>query len=200
MKRTCRIKYWLVAALMAGGSSCSAQYHPIVTAKVDSVTRAGIFRIVLPPSFVACCRPDLSDIRIIDGNGRQAPYVLRTDPGDKWNAGYTTIPDPHIVEHDSNDRHSYYLLQYNDSYRIERLSLVIRHPALYKRTAEILTAPGPDQQHVATITIDPADSVFSFQPVKAARLLIDVANEDNAPLAISRVATFQSGICLLAYL
>lgn len=196
----------LATAAFAGmhlliAARCTAQYRPTASMAVDSVPAAGIYRIVLPPSFVARCAPDLADVRIIDENGREAPYVLKADAQDRFNAGYLAIPDPRILERDSSNRHSYYVLNYGDTYRIDRLSLVITRPALYKRTAVILTVPEPGSEvTVATITIDPADSVFRLPQVKADRLLIDVANQDNAPLAIARVATAQSGIYLLTYL
>lgn len=196
----------MTTAALAGvqllvAARCTAQYRPTASMAVDSVPAAGIYRIVLPPSFVARCGPDLADIRLIDEKGKEAPYVLKADPQDRFNAGYLPIPDPRILERDSSNRHSYYVLNYGDTYRIDRLSLVITRPALYKRMAVILTASEPDSEaRVATITIDPADSVFRLPPVKADRLLIDVSNQDNAPLAISRVATAQSGIYLLTYL
>jgi hypothetical protein len=196
---------WLAGAALTGvlllaDVGSAAQYRPAATVTVDSVSRAGIYRIVLPPEFVASCRSTLADVRIIDRNGREAPYVLKTDPEDRFNAGYLAIPDPKIRESDSSNRHSYYMLQYEDRYRIDRLSLVITRPALYKRSAEVSIVSEQGAAYVATISIDPADSVFRLRSIKAGRLLIDVANQDNAPLVISRVATAQSGIYLLTYL
>lgn len=195
------VQVLLTASLTLLTARCPAQYSASGTAAVDSVSKPGIYRIVLPPSFVACCRRDLADIRIIDLNGREAPYVLKTDPDDRLNAGYLPVPDPKILQWDSSDRHSYYTLNYDDHYRIDRLSLVITKPALYKRMAVIMDVPEPGlERSIATISIDPADSVFKLSSIKAGRLMIDVANQDNAPLTIARVATAQSGICLLAYL
>jgi hypothetical protein len=167
--------------------------------KLDSVAKAGIYRIVLPPSFVAGCRADFSDLRIFDENNKEAPYVLRESSPDRISTGFLPIPDPKILQKDSSDRHSYFWLQYDDNYRIDRLSLVIAGPALYRRTAVVSTAPW-NAMPETTISIDPADSVFRLPPLKANRLLIEVANHDNAPLVITRVATSQLGIYLLTYL
>jgi hypothetical protein len=197
---------WPVRAGLAGGlllvsAACAAQYRPAVTEKVDSVPKGGFYRIVLPPSFVAGCRADLSDLRIYDQNGNETPYVLKTDVHDPLNAGLLAIPDPRIQQRDSGNRHSYCRLEYDDAYRIERLSLVITRPILYKRTAVISALDDPaDREVVATISIDPGDTVFPVPAVKAKRLMIDISNQDNAPLAISRVATAQSGIYLLTLL
>lgn len=187
-----------VVLLLASGD-CSAQYLPTIMTKLDSVAKPGIYRIVLPPSFVAGCRADLSDLRIFDENDKEAPYVLRESSPDRISTGFLPIPDPKILQKDSSDRHSYFWLQYDDNYRIDRISFVITGPALYKRTAAISTLPR-NAMPAATITIDPADSVFRLPPLRANRLLIEVANHDNAPLVITRVATSQLGIYLLTYL
>jgi hypothetical protein len=190
---------WIASGLALMSAVCDAQYRPAAMEKVDSVTKAGIYRVVLPPSFVARCRIDLSDLRIYDEDGKEAPYVLRGGSADQL--GFLPIPDPKILQQDSSDHHSYYWLQYDDDYRIDRLSLVITSPALYKRTAVVSTEG--DQgiaMLAATINIDPADSVFQLSPIRANRLLIEVANHDNAPLAITRVGTAQTGIYLLTYL
>jgi hypothetical protein len=81
------------------------------------------------------------------------------------------------------------------------LSLVITRPALYKRTAVVSTVFDQGTAIPAvTISIDPGDSVFEMPSLNANLLMIDIANHDNAPLTIERVATAQSGIYLLAYL
>jgi hypothetical protein len=129
------------------------------------------------------------------------PYVLRTDIHDKMNAGYLPLPDPKNSRKDSSNKHSYYRLQYSDAYRIERLSLIVSNPILYKRTVRIMaeedsTADKP----VTCVSIDPKDTVFLLPAVKAKVLLIDISNGDNAPLVIRKVVSAQSGIYLLAYL
>jgi hypothetical protein len=170
-------------------------------ALLNPVEKTGFYRFVLPPRFVAKCRPDLSDIRICQPDGTMIPYVLNTDVKSPLNAGYLALPDPLIRQKDSSDKHSYILLQYADAFRIERLSFVIKGPALYKRMAGVINmdAAGMDRQ-IATISLDPGDSVFSIPAVKTRHLLIDVTNMDNMPLVISRVASAQSGIYILAHL
>jgi hypothetical protein len=36
----------------------------------------GLTRLLLPPAVLAECRPDLSDVRIVDGEGREVPYLV----------------------------------------------------------------------------------------------------------------------------
>jgi hypothetical protein len=200
MSRKYRNSGWLAIALLLTAARSDAQFQPTTTVAVDSVLKAGIYRIVLPPPFVARSRTDLSDLRIFDEAQKETPYVLRTELQDPLNAGYQPIPDPKIVEKDSSNHHSYYKLKYNDSYRIDRLSFVIRSPALYKRMAFVTSNDNGQIGVQASISIDPRDTVIHLRPMKGDNLIIDVDNEDNEPLAITRVATAQAGIYLLTYL
>jgi hypothetical protein len=209
MKRKYRIKGLLACGLLWLSGVARAQQPsatdeglaPSVTARVDSVTRTGFYRIILPPQLVAKCRSDLSDLRIYKPDGTTVPYVLRTGIHDKMNAGYLPLPDPTISQKDSGNKHSYYRLQYNDAYRIERLSLIISNPILYKRTVRIMAEENSTtDKPVTCVSIDPKDTVFLLPAVKAKVLLIDIANGDNAPLVIRKVVSAQSGIYLLAYL
>lgn len=176
------------------------QRRHAVTAMVDSVAKTGFYRIILPPAFVAHCRPDLSDLRIFKPDGEQVPYVLRTGIHDRLNAGWLSLPDPSIRQRDSSNKHSYYRLQYDNAYRIDRLSFVISNPVLYKRSVRIMAAENSaTPEPVAYASIDPNDTAFEIPAIKAQILLVDITNGDNAPLAITRVASAQSGIYILTW-
>lgn len=191
------------AVLLLASVICAAQYPiPVASAAIDSAAKGGFYRVVLVPRLVAECRSDLSDLRIYDQFGQETPYVLKSDVrDDSLNAGMLAIPDPQITRKDSSNRHTYYRLQYNAAYRIDRLSFVIRQPVLFKRQAVISRLDdSAAQEEVQTISIDPKDTAFRVPPVKSNCLLIDITNEDNAPLDIGRVATAQSGIYLVTLL
>ncbi|WP_431213013.1 DUF2339 domain-containing protein [Puia sp. P3] len=169
---------------------------PRVEAQLDSVVRTGFYRIVLFPEFVARCKADLGDLRI-RSRGGFVPYVLNTDVSSPWNAGFLSVPDPVIRQKDSSDKHSYIWLEYRDAYRIDRLSMQVRGPSLYRRRIRVLDG----NWVVADVSINPHDTVFRIiAAVKAKRLLIDIENADNAPLVVSRVAGYQSGIFVLTHL
>jgi hypothetical protein len=189
----------LIIGLLMVAITCRAQ--KTAGALLNPVEKTGFYRIILPPQLVAKCRADLSDIRICQSDGTMIPYVLNTDVKSRLNAGYFALPDPLIRQKDSSNKHSYILLQYVDAFRIERLSFVIKGPTLYKRTAQVINedATGTDRQ-IATISLDPGDSVFLIPAVKTRHLRIDVTNMDNMPLVFSRVASAQSGIYILTHL
>jgi hypothetical protein len=203
MKRKFRDRGWLLCGLFLLSGVVWSQPEPVkrATAMVDSVARTGFYRIVLSPQLVAKCRADLSDLRIYKPDGTTVPYVLRTDLQDRLNAGYLALPDPTIRRKDSSNKHSYYRMQYDDSYRIDRLSLMVSGPILYKRDVRIMAGgDSTDLIPVTSVSIDPHDTAFRLPSVKAQTLVIDVDNGDNPPLAITRVASAQSGIYMLTYL
>jgi hypothetical protein len=193
----------LTAGLLFLSIVVTAQPEPDIRARamVDPITKSGFYRIVLPPQLVAKCRADLSDLRIYKPDGATVPYVLRINAHDRLNAGYLALPDPSIRRTDSGNKHSYYRLQYDDSYRIDRLSLMISDPILYKREVHIMAyRDSSDLVPVTSISIDPHDTAFRLPSVKARNLIIDIDNGDNPPLNITRVSSAQSGIYILTYL
>lgn len=48
-------------------------------ASLDTIGKAGFYRILLTPRIIARCKEDLSDLRILDGHGQLTPYVLKSD-------------------------------------------------------------------------------------------------------------------------
>lgn len=46
---------------------------------MDTIQKAGFYRIILTPGIIARCKEDLYDLRILDGHGRVTPYVLKSD-------------------------------------------------------------------------------------------------------------------------
>lgn len=53
--------------------------RPIETAAADDV-----YAVVLEPEDLARAQPDLADLRIVDGQGEQVPYVLESAVGERW--------------------------------------------------------------------------------------------------------------------
>jgi hypothetical protein len=200
-------KNWIRVGLFCGlpllSTVVRSQPEPVIRARamIDTVATTGFYRIVLPPLIVAKCKADLSDLRIFKPDGTTVPYVLRTKAHDRLNAGYEALPDPTIRRKDSSNKHSYYRLQYDDAYRIDRLSLMVSGPMLYKRETRIMAcSDSADPVPVTSVSIDPHDTAFRLPSVKARTLVIDIDNGDNPPLSITRVASAQSGIYMLTYL
>jgi hypothetical protein len=113
---------------------------------------------------------------------------------------YQDVPDPSIRQKDSSDKHSYITLLYKETYRIDKLDLDIKGPALYKRSARIYENDTAGSLLLTGLSLDPLHTSFRIPPVKTSRLLIDISNEDNAPLLIQRATSSQLDQYLMAYL
>lgn len=50
------------------------------TSMVPLVDSSGYWSIVLPPEFVARSREDLGDVRLLDHDGKEVPYILEAEP------------------------------------------------------------------------------------------------------------------------
>jgi hypothetical protein len=113
---------------------------------------------------------------------------------------YQEVPDPAIRQKDSSDKHSYITLLYKEPYRIDKLDLDIKGPALYKRYARIYQNDTAGRMLMTGLTLDPLNTTFRIPSVKTSRLLIDISNEDNAPLLIQRASSSELDQYLMAYL
>jgi len=191
---------WFAAALVLTALHCAAQDSFRYRAQVDTPHETDFYRIVLSPEVVARSKTDLSDLRILGADGRFIPYVLKEEAADSGGA-YQAIPDAAILQKDSSNRHSYVTLTWHANYRIDRLSLKIGYPTLYKRHARIYSQmPDGSWSPVAQVSIDPRDTVFHIPGVRTRGVRIDIDNADNAPLRIVGVSAMQAGIFLLTWL
>lgn len=191
--------FFLVQAFTNAGAQQVYAYH----AALDTIKEDAFYKIELQPELVARCRSDFADLRILAAGGQFVPYVLKElqatgDPSKQWLA----IPGGAMTKLDSNDKHSYITLKYIEAYQVDWLAFTVRSPVFYKREAQIAAEgaqPG-EWTWITNIVIDPRHLRFRIPVVKTRRLRIDIANADNAPLTIDRVAGFQAARYLLTYL
>ncbi len=74
---------------------------------------------------------------ILDDKGLLPLNILKAgiNTRNTTNGRYLGVPYPAIIQKDSSDRHSYITVQYRDSYRIDKLELILQGPVLFKRRA-----------------------------------------------------------------
>jgi hypothetical protein len=152
--------------------------------------------ITFPPSNYRFFKLILQDKGLLPVNILRAGVYTRNFTSGK----YLGVPYPALSQKDSGNKHSYITLQYRDHYRIDKLDLIIQGPALYKRQAWIYDNGNAGYRQVAAITLSPSGNSFRIPSIRTSRLVLDVANGDNAPLAIQAVRTAQLNQYLLTYL
>lgn len=205
---TGRMKIFLPAGLMTAFllASGSGRAQEVFTcrARISTAKSTNFYRIQVPAELVALCRPDLADLRIWRSDGEFIPYTRNSNITPPADTAARPLIFPFIERKDSSDKHSYITLFYEDTFRLEHLSLEIRDPVLYKRTVRVYDAGSTSRYAHSTplvvTSIDPQHRELEIPPTRTNRLLIDIANADNAPLAVSRVNTILSPVWLFAYL
>lgn len=112
---------------------------------------------------------------------------------------YRQTPEPAITQKDSSNHHSYVTLSFTEPYLVEHLDLDIKGPRLYKREARVLVKGG-GYYGVAQLYPDPASHSFDVAPMKAQAIILDIDNEDNAPLMVNKAGASQLERYLLVWL
>src|SRR6185369_14258015 len=79
MKKNWLNKLYALAAALLLFLQSPAQKGFLYKAALDTVPQQGFYQIVLRPALAARLQPGLQDIRIADREGKQVPYIIRSD-------------------------------------------------------------------------------------------------------------------------
>jgi hypothetical protein len=152
---------------------------------------------------------------ILDDKGLLPLNILKAgiNTRNTINGRYLGVPYPAIIQKDSSDKHSYITVQYRDSYRIDKLELILQGPVLFKRRAWVYDyvvtathgeaathADGGERRLLAETELSPGNTSFLVSSAKTNRLIIDIANGDDRPLIIQAVKTGELNRYVLTYL
>jgi hypothetical protein len=116
------------------------------------------------------------------------------------NGRYLGVPFPALSQKDSTNGHSYITLQYRDSYRIDKLELILKGPALFKRHAIVYDNGVQDHRQLAEADLTPGNLFLPVPSVKTNSLILEIANGDDKPLTVQAVKTAELNQYLLTYL
>src|ERR1700761_2040731 len=115
------LRHLLNVLLLLGGfyTSADAQGYFTYKGKVDSVYKDGFYYVDLAPPFVAHCRADLGDVRLLGPDKRFVSYVLKDSrkmkDGEKT---FIPIPGAEMKEKDSTNKHSYLRVVFQEAYEM----------------------------------------------------------------------------------
>lgn len=177
----------VLAYAMHAGAPVNARLwtHRVPLALAPSAD--GLSRLRLRPEDLARSRPDLADLRLIDGEGRQWAYLL--EPG-----GEGELRDLALAPSRSRDRTTRYPLRLPVApATLDRVQLTVGAP-FFDRPFELVgTPPGGKTRVLAVGRLarragDAQDPAISFPPARLEALEIRVADGDDAPLPLLRAA------------
>ena len=166
------------------------------TAK-QRVTGAGLVRVPLSAEVLATARPDLADLRLVDDQGRQIPYVTVPTAQD-WSWG--ELPFERI-EQGTQSYLTVTLPQGN--LEIGSVELTTDAPS-FERKVELTSVSGARLQTLRALTWRARDGAL---PVRFAvnrrldqKLTVAIYNGDNPPLPIDAIRVSRASHDLIAYL
>ena len=88
----------LLAATTAAAGDPSALVRLFPQEADVFVSDARLARLPLPPAVLAACRPDLSDVRLFDRDGNEAPYVVDTGRAAGVAMAETRTVEPKVID------------------------------------------------------------------------------------------------------
>ena len=98
-------------------------------AKLDSITTDGFYKIQLPPAVISKLKSGMNDLRIMDAQNKEVPYILQKA---------TPKPDSllfkeyKIMSLENAKKHTTLILQNADKNRIDNIQLVIKNADVSK--------------------------------------------------------------------
>jgi hypothetical protein len=198
MKKNQLSKVFFLLAAVCLAAAVSAQTTSRYKTAVDSVTRSSFYKISLLPSLLANCEKDLRDIRIVENeNGRQVPYILRSDEASFRESSF--IGFPILTVRKEADKQTHIVIKANPNKIIDNLLLFIKNTDAIRS----VTLSGSDNQQnwfiiKENIYLDEyfrrVDDQFiqtiSFPPSKYGFYKITVIGKNMLPVNITKAGMY----------
>ena len=171
-------------AMRAGRAPDASRYTHVAPVTIEGA-REGLSRLRLPPDVLAFAREDLADVRVVDAEGRQWPYLR--SPFEASDVVDATVDAP-----SAEGRESTYLVHPPvEPARADRL--VLHTDAPYVERAYVLRAIDATGRRVelarGRIVRAPDDAgplTITFSPTRVRTLELVVTDGSDAPLDIER--------------
>ena len=112
---------------------------------------------------------------------------------------YIKIPDAIVKQKDSGNV-SYVFIKLNDRYQINKLHLTVSGQKFYKRNINIYAVTGKAKKLISGAVINSSELADLYLSVKTDKILLEITNGDNPPLAIDKVDGYQLDQSLISYL
>jgi hypothetical protein len=116
--------YTLAAGLLLFVQS-PAQKGFLYKAALDTVPQQGFYQVVLRPALAARLQPGLQDIRIADADGKQVPYILKSDIPAFSESRFKEMPIRSNKK--ENDKQTHVVIENNTGQALSELLLVIKN-------------------------------------------------------------------------
>jgi hypothetical protein len=112
---------------------------------------------------------------------------------------YIALPGVKYSQKDSGKVSRVYIT-FDKPYPVNRLKLTVSGTKYYKRTVRIYAQNGKKRQLLSDTSIISTWNDFLYLSAKTRNLILEIPNDDNAPLSISAIEAYQLDQSLVAYL
>lgn len=180
---------------VAGNAQSSFAYK----SALDNVVSGGFYRIPLSPSIISKCKNGLNDIRILDQEGRQVPYVLRSGRPEFEEKDFIELPILSVKK--EADKQTHILIKNISQKEVGELLLVIKNIDA-QRTVSISGSDDQEQWFVIRENIELNNLIASetdrfFQTVSFPNsrykfFEITIIGKDLLPVNIIKAGMYES--------
>jgi hypothetical protein len=141
-------------------------------------------------------------LKILVNDKNKAPIkFLQAGVYTEYAASLTYIPiAPAQISRTDSNKTTYVTIKLNDNYQVNKLHINITSPKYFKRDVMVYQIIGRDKQLLGEAELNSAKPTDLLIAAKACRLLLQISNGDNLPLAIKGIEAYQSDESLISYL
>ena len=112
---------------------------------------------------------------------------------------YVKIPAGIVKQKDSGNI-SYVFIKLKDRYQINKLHLTVSGQKFYKRNVNIYTVTGKIKNLISAAVISSSAIADLYLSVKTDKILLEITNGDNPPVAVDKADPYQLDQSLIGYL
>ncbi|MEX6690540.1 hypothetical protein QTN47_23710 [Danxiaibacter flavus] len=140
--------------------------------------------------------------KLIINNGKEAPLQILSattqilEKATPTTGAYIATPQLSFVQKDSSDKNTYITVTNENFYHIEKVALAVEAPKFFKRKITISNVNSTEYFELSSNI----DNSFVIPAFNTKKFIIKIENEDNPPLVIKSLHTYQSAKELIAYL
>jgi hypothetical protein len=192
-----RVKYAFLALAILCGSTARAQKAFKYGAGLEKIPASGFYKIALSPEVLSRTRPDLADVRIVDEDDRQVPYIF----GSSLPAVNHVFLLPLFEGPSEPDSVSSYIVGNKEGYSLNQLVLQLRNTDV-KRTLNLSGSDDSKKWYAIkdNMPLEPSASAgkngtyeqllnFPFSTYRYFR--IDINGNHKLPVEIASIKLFE---------
>ncbi|TDH20867.1 hypothetical protein EXU57_20970 [Segetibacter sp. 3557_3] len=193
MKRSLLVSGFAIVLLVPYSLNARQRF----TCSLAPVNKDGFYQVVLSPMITARTRFDYGDLRVLDKQGKEVPFILSPIAATPIKrTRWIPVPDPKVIQYDSSNKNTYVQLRFDQAYIIDKIRLHVSGPRFYNRRIYL---PAEHFNHQPAYLSSRQDNSYELK-VKQQLVTLTIYNGDNPPVKIDSVTALQLYRSIVSYL